>query len=420
MLTPIKVSGKTNRDQSIAGLAAVTAENKQSIKRRPGRPRKPLASSSRSSSASYSSCRSSTKKIKPSRSAEKARRAEKMEERELSHLERLPIEILQKIFLESMNADLPFVSKRVLQNLSNDHIRFSFCINAFRDEIHGDSVEQSAVLSRRYLTQARYHKLRDEICKLSGRDFIQFAGGTLFPSRLLHGSWTREKAWMLHYVTQGFEKQVPKDGKIFKPFGESSTNGEIVEQGLKDAIIEGKGEIVAYLLDSFHYFGLSCTIDHILLALTEGGCNLDVLCVLARRATAYRLQETLWIVGSPSSRPIETDFSGARLTRRFPNDQDWLDPRLWQWVQQRSDWEERHSAPMEERKAIKVRAILENRHHDICGVPQLFDLRKIGIVDEKMNLTSPFTTRNNSGNFWFSEHAGKEYPLAEDQNYNAN
>lgn len=132
-----------------------------------------------------------------------------------SPLERLPTELLQEIFILSMNLKLPLASPRLAAVLSGEHVRLAICRKAFtwhkdadraswserymenqwfdqkylgpNDWMYGDAKLQSSLLRKEWMTLSFWQKL----VKAFGVDDrsraipIRFAPGTQLPARLL-------------------------------------------------------------------------------------------------------------------------------------------------------------------------------------------------------------------------------------------
>ncbi|KAI9662070.1 MAG: hypothetical protein M1829_006209 [Trizodia sp. TS-e1964] len=80
----------------------------------------------------------------------------------MSALERLPMEILEPIFLQSMNCDLPLVSKRLLAALSKTSIQLNMVITIL---VSKNTPAQSALLRRRFFDFPIYEEAAKYIYK---------------------------------------------------------------------------------------------------------------------------------------------------------------------------------------------------------------------------------------------------------------
>lgn len=132
MLTPIRVRGKNTRDQSRKARRKAI-ENGSSTKPR-GRPLKlaqPATShpgnSTRSSIPPTASMTSTTKR----RKLEDGRAPRRKSKKQLSLLESLPVELLQSIFLYSLNLQLALTSPYIAAALSNEYVYTELILVAF-------------------------------------------------------------------------------------------------------------------------------------------------------------------------------------------------------------------------------------------------------------------------------------------------
>ncbi|KAI4116459.1 MAG: hypothetical protein LQ338_007711 [Usnochroma carphineum] len=111
--------------------------------------------------------------------------------------------------------------------------------------------------------------------------FLPFAvrGGCEMPTRLLHGPWTAEKMEFLEIMMTG--------GAVLDP--ESSNNQEVADQSLREAIIQGNLSIVRILCRQWenqwsgYMSKVPLVLDHVRLAIFQGGCKPDILDLLATR-----------------------------------------------------------------------------------------------------------------------------------------
>ena len=142
MLTPVRIRGKNNRDQS---RKKQTDEKGVSSalpapKRRPGRPRK----SRRVAAQSVITEDNNVSEAVSTYSSH------------LSTLEQLPTELLQAIFLLSRNINFPMSSLHLGSVLASPHLRTELVVYAFADreysELHLYAGLQSSLLRQRWLT----------------------------------------------------------------------------------------------------------------------------------------------------------------------------------------------------------------------------------------------------------------------------
>lgn len=269
-LTPIKIRGK--RSKTLGS------------KRGRGRPSK-SASTSAASSAVPS--RASTPVSMVSKASARSLRSSTAKRRKtakpLSRLEELPIELLQIIFLESMNVALPRSSPHLAAMLSDEHTRLEFSLRAFYCNgllLNDNSADMprlhSELLACRFFTWSyfqvilrrvheRYvkeHKLLDDehlsacsnifcphsffpvaaddwkvdLWKVEHTPYLQM-GAFQIPEKVLHGPWTSDKVEFLSLL-------VKLNGRVD---WEDTSTGEVATQGLYDAIRQGSTEAVEEL-----------------------------------------------------------------------------------------------------------------------------------------------------------------------------
>lgn len=166
--------------------------------------------------------------------------------RKLAPLERMPAEVLQEIFLESMNMDLPVASLELLHKLNSDHIKMEFAFRALfpnrADWMPEEEVLelQNQLLARRFFDWHFYKRYAAKACKalaawpwleeqdpdlpldeILRRDptfdaldrfnfaiairgdippFLLFREQAFIPERLLRGPWTSEKHMFLRFL----------------------------------------------------------------------------------------------------------------------------------------------------------------------------------------------------------------------------
>ncbi|KAL8918170.1 MAG: hypothetical protein Q9208_007522 [Pyrenodesmia sp. 3 TL-2023] len=102
--------------------------------------------------------------------------------------------------------------------------------------------------------------------------------GCTMPTRLLRGPWTEEKKQFLHLLMCA--------GAALDP--EGSNNREVADQSLREAIVQGNGEVVLLLSSPWGLYinkssgMLPITVDHLRLAVFQGGCKSEILEHLAR------------------------------------------------------------------------------------------------------------------------------------------
>ncbi|MCJ1364520.1 magnesium ion transporter [Acarospora aff. strigata] len=175
MSTPIRVRGKNTRDQS-RKVRREAIEKDPSTKPR-GRPLKLVSStipdsisSSRSTSPSINLHLSSAKRRKT-----KAGTTPQTKPRmRLSPLESLPVELLQTIFLQSLNVQLPLASPSLAAALSNEHVYTELTLRAFASIVSEDGYVplypefnsgtlRTMIMSRRWFTLDLIRKCRAKL-----------------------------------------------------------------------------------------------------------------------------------------------------------------------------------------------------------------------------------------------------------------
>ncbi|KAI9662069.1 MAG: hypothetical protein M1829_006208 [Trizodia sp. TS-e1964] len=80
----------------------------------------------------------------------------------MSALEQLPVEILEPIFLQSMNCNLPLASKSLLATLSNASLQFDMLVTVLYSK---STPAQSALIRRRFFDDPLYQRAADYIFK---------------------------------------------------------------------------------------------------------------------------------------------------------------------------------------------------------------------------------------------------------------
>jgi hypothetical protein len=312
-LTPIHIRGKKRKYQHPAILAAKLK--------------------SRSASTTKSSQTSTTStQTKRQRKPRKKGIAPAM-----PTLQGLPQELLEIIFLESMNIHLPRCSPALGHKLSSRAVTLEFTMKAFfhtvdhrtnyRDRtVTSDATLQSAILSSRFFTYdffLRYvEKAHDAMVKLRGKaweatgvmipgvesfegmwpykftriPYLSFAQGFHVPEKLLHGPWTPDKASLL-YVLVSLNGEIDWEG---------SMAGEAAKMGIKEAIKEGNEYAVAALAV---LLGVprGVTTEFLRYAVIHCGCDINVLRHIL--------------------------FNAQILAGEASNTLDFYDPALWAWAE---------------------------------------------------------------------------------------
>ncbi|KAL1606641.1 hypothetical protein SLS60_004047 [Paraconiothyrium brasiliense] len=305
-LTPVKIRGKRKRP----GTAITNLQ-------------KALEASS-----------SQSKRLRPS---QKSLKLKKNTETAMPSLQGLPQELLEMIFLYSMNISLPRASPMLGRKLSSKAVVMEFVLRSFyntvdhqsnyRDrEVTSDPVIQSQLLACRFFTwdffrayvakaHSSYIQQRGDMWKDASAQplgveafdglwpfkfmkvtYLGFAEGFHIPEKVLRGPWTTDKASLL-YVLVSVNGEVDWEG---------SMAGEIAKAGLGQAIRENNERAVAALAV---LLGVVQMISTSILrqAVIECGCNLNIVRQLL--------------------------FNAQLLHQNLPKDSlDFYDPALWRWA----------------------------------------------------------------------------------------
>ncbi|KAI9804958.1 MAG: hypothetical protein M1833_006261 [Piccolia ochrophora] len=159
--------------------------------------------------------------------------------RSLSHFERLPVELLEDIYLRSRNIDVPLVSRRLWSSLWNERNRFAFVCMMFLpdDEDHHLFVLRTTILSGAWFTKRVWEEARTKV--LSSADYAipscprcrgrhwEKPLDMLLPPRLVRGPWT--------YDQGEFVRDLMAWGAYVD--WERTTTGEDAIVGLRTAIL---------------------------------------------------------------------------------------------------------------------------------------------------------------------------------------
>lgn len=253
-------------------------------------------------------------------------------------LQGLPQELLEMVFLYSMNIALPQCSPALGLKLSSRAVCLEYTMRAFFHTVDhatnhrdrkktSDASLQSQLLACRFFTWdffLRYvDRAHDAMVKLRGKawektgvevkgvkefdelwpfqftkiPYLGFANGFFVPEKLLHGPWTSDKASLL-YVLVSLNGEIDWKGSL---------SGETAKTGMRDAIREGNERAVAGLAV---LLGVpkAITTDMLRYAVVDCGCNVNVL-----RHLLFNAQ----ILASDKSKDVL----------------DFHDPRLWAWAE---------------------------------------------------------------------------------------
>jgi hypothetical protein len=257
-------------------------------------------------------------------------------------LQGLPQELLEMIFLYSMNIALPQSSPILGRRLSSHTMTMEFTMRSFFHTVdhrtnHRDRKKtsdprvQSDLLACRFFTWDFFIKYvgraHDAMIKLRGKawektgvevpgvrefdglwpfyftkiTYLSFAEGFHVPEKLLHGPWTKDKASLL-YVLVSLNGEIDWEGSL---------GGETARSGIKDAIGEGNEHAVAALAV---LLGVpkAITTEMLRYAVVECGCNANILRHLL--------------------------FNAQILARETSKDiLDFHDPQLWAWAESQGE-----------------------------------------------------------------------------------
>jgi hypothetical protein len=249
----------------------------------------------------------------------------------------LPQELLELIFLDSMNISLPRASPLLGRKLSSRAVTMEYTMRTFFHTVDhktnyrdrkktSDPILQSQLLANRFFTWDFFLKYvdrsHDAMVSLRGKawektgvevpgvrqfdglwpfkfttiPYLAFAEGFQVPEKLLHGPWDESKVNLL-YVLVSLNGEIDWEG---------STAGETAKQGIMEAIADGNERAVAALST---LLGVPKQIDTGLLryAVLDCGCNINVM-----RHLLFNAQ----ILAQNLSKEVL----------------DFLDTRLWAWA----------------------------------------------------------------------------------------
>lgn len=271
------------------------------------------------------------------RHAKKRKRVPKRTIAAMPTLLGLPQELLELIFLYSMNTSLPRASPLLGRKLSSRAVTMEYAMRTFFHTVDhktnyrdrkktSDPILQSQLLACRFFTWDFFLKYvdrsHDAMISLRGKawektgvevpgvgqfdglwpfkfttiPYLAFADGFQVPEKLLHGPWDESKVNLL-YVLISLNGEIDWQG---------SMAGETAKQGIKEAIADGNERAVAALAT---LLGVPKQIDTGLLryAVLDCGCNINVM-----RHLLFNAQ----ILAQNLSKEVL----------------DFLDTRLWAWA----------------------------------------------------------------------------------------
>ena len=209
--------------------------------------------------------------------------------KEASHLERLPIELLQKIFLYSLNPNFPLASPGLASALMADHVFMSLCriafVNCSAEDLSLTEL-RNALLTRREMTLERWHEVDCERCAiwnevvnpgcahplLYAAEAFPLPADTRVPPRLLRPPWTTDNVKLLDLL-------VRRGATINWTL---TTSGETAMEGLRSAIRETHIQVVRILTEPTMRIRL--TPDLVIFAADHANGNSAILRLLWKRA----------------------------------------------------------------------------------------------------------------------------------------
>ena len=227
----------------------------------------------------------------------------------ISALERLPIEILQQIFLLCDVFHLPLASPTLSAGLSSEHVYWSCLVHAFNLQIWRDDESvptMNFLLSRRWMTRALFERLvtrwEQTICPpfdpayvaLDLSNYNRIAHGARIPLNLLRPPFTNEKDKFLACVI----------GQGARIDWVRTTDGEVALNSLEIAIRQARLPTIRNLLTR-PAVGIRTDLHFVKVAVFDGGCQPDVV-----------------------------DLILCSIRKPDPSI-DWLDPDLQRWGRQK-------------------------------------------------------------------------------------
>ncbi|XPS95279.1 hypothetical protein M3J09_004570 [Ascochyta lentis] len=249
----------------------------------------------------------------------------------------LPVELLELIFLHSMNISLPRASPLLGRKLSSRAVTLEYTMRSFFHTVDhrtnyrdrrksSDTIIQSELLACRFFTWDFFLKYvdraHDAVITLRGKawektgvevpgvrlfnglwpfrfttiPYLAFAEGFHVPEKLLHGPWDEGKVNLL-YVLVSLHGEIDWEGSVA---------GETAKQGIREAVAEENERAVAALST---LLGVPKAIDTGLLryAVLDCGCDVNIM-----RHLLFNAQ----ILAQGVSKEVL----------------DFLDTRLWAWA----------------------------------------------------------------------------------------
>lgn len=255
-------------------------------------------------------------------------RAIKRRKVELSHLEQLPTEMIQAIFVHSGNLDFPAASTSVTSQLSGKQLQWELTCNALSSVVlHGAADKPTSaqlasatrLLNSRFMTWAFFCKWldherdarrleqpespSDETRYAQIWSALQPSTSLPPPSKVVHGPWTTDHiAFLKVFSLYPNCCATPVEGIV----------AELAYEGLSQAIEQHAVEVIKLLRN----LGVEVDQDLLRKAVVDDGCNKQVV--------LYLLQ---WSVVKLMRWHLNRDASRSRPAV------DFLDPVLWAWTE---------------------------------------------------------------------------------------
>ncbi|KAF2479655.1 hypothetical protein BDY17DRAFT_304362 [Neohortaea acidophila] len=312
--------------------------------------------------------RGASSSLDPADIVSEHRRKRRRLDPELSRLEQLPTEILQAIFVESANVDLPLASPRLASQLQSAHLhreltsRVMERVTGSENKSPYSSVTElksaSRLMNSKFFTWQFFQDwIRDEVearkllvhwlfadivlpSKIQRHRerklewlHLRPSPRLLPPVKLLRAPFTQDKADMLECLVLDYRKLGPTPPAY----------AELVQDGFKQAILNN----AVGTLSSFGRLGAKVDTELLRVAVCEARCN---------RAVVYELKLQ------------------GRKGREAGHDIDWLDPELWGWAEK--------ACKNGDKPGLWLKDLLRLEAHLVMNPPLLRD-------DERIPLPQP-------------------------------
>ncbi|KAI9716802.1 MAG: hypothetical protein M1812_005142 [Candelaria pacifica] len=355
MLTPIHIRGKNKRSSSKKSKqpSATSSSSTHPSKRSRGRPLKP--ESSPSSEKSLHSKSNKANKSKKQQNSTPAQRSSKKRKINISPLESLPVELLQTIFITSLNLNLPLASPRLASILNNDHIHLQLCLAAFTGSEHAEPYKhlihlpeipphpsiQSAILRQPWLTHSLLSRSKakrlETLQKAQEKHDIKSSDPQIDKTQ----TYNLAKSLLINQSDKWprFSKDVQMPERLLRsPWSPDKTNllRELINHGLRiDWVYTSSGEIVlASLLEATIHGQLQ-----IINLLTENLSTLPTTAII-RQAVLGLSKEDADAYDDGGIRCIILEML-VDLSKKRGADIDWDDSEIMAWAvaaNQSGDW----------------------------------------------------------------------------------